>query len=58
MPSETFHFEHNRLPQLLLLNGSHNLQSLEKQLQVKATAREAVRLVGWKKEIDWDEKAG
>jgi len=29
-----------------------------KRVAVKATAREAVRLAGWNKEIDWDEKAG
>ncbi len=40
MHSETIHFENTRLAQLLFVNDSHNLQALEKQLQVKATARE------------------
>jgi phosphate starvation-inducible PhoH-like protein len=40
MTSETVHFENARLAQQLFLNNSQNLQVLEKQLQVKATARE------------------
>ena len=40
MSSETVHFENARLAQQLFLNNSQNLQVLEKQLQVKATARE------------------
>ena len=40
MTSATVHFENARLAQQLFLNNSQNLQVLEKQLQVKATARE------------------
>ena len=42
MPSETLHFETARLAQQLFNHESRNLQALEDQLGVKATARE-----GW-----------
>jgi phosphate starvation-inducible PhoH-like protein len=42
MVSETLHFENARLAQQLFNNDSRNLQALEEQLGVKATARE-----GW-----------
>jgi phosphate starvation-inducible protein PhoH and related proteins len=42
MSSETLHFENARLAQQLFNNNPRNLQALEEQLQIKATARE-----GW-----------
>ena len=42
MPSETLHFENARLAQQLFNNDIRNLQILEQELGVKATARE-----GW-----------
>ncbi len=42
MATETLHFENARLAQQLFNNDPHNLQALEAQLGVKATARE-----GW-----------
>ncbi|MFO1487614.1 MAG: PhoH family protein [Verrucomicrobiota bacterium] len=42
MPTETLHFENARVAQQLFNNDPRNLQSLETQLGVKATARE-----GW-----------
>lgn len=42
MPSETLHFENARFAQQLFNNDPRNLQVLEEQLAVKATARE-----GW-----------
>ena len=42
MPTETLHFENARVAQQLFNHDSRNLQSLEDQLGVKATARE-----GW-----------
>ena len=42
MPTETLHFENARLAQQLFNNDPRNLQQLEKELGVKATARE-----GW-----------
>jgi phosphate starvation-inducible PhoH-like protein len=42
MPTETLHFENARVAQQLFNNESRNLQSLETELGVKATARE-----GW-----------
>jgi phosphate starvation-inducible PhoH-like protein len=42
MPTETLHFENARVAQQLFNNDSRNLQTLEDQLGVKATARE-----GW-----------
>ncbi len=42
MPTETLHFENARVAQQLFNNEPHNLQTLEEQLGVKATARE-----GW-----------
>ena len=42
MPSQTLHYETARLAQQLFNNDPHNLQSLETELGVKATARD-----GW-----------
>ncbi len=42
MAIETLHFENARVAQQLFNNDTHNLQALEEQLGVKATARE-----GW-----------
>ena len=42
MASETLHFENARQAQQLFNNDPRNLQALEEQLCVKATARE-----GW-----------
>ena len=42
MPSQTLHYETARLAQQLFNNDPHNLQSLEAELGVKATARD-----GW-----------
>jgi phosphate starvation-inducible PhoH-like protein len=42
VPTETLHFENARAAQLLFNNEPRNLQSLEEQLGVKATARD-----GW-----------
>ncbi len=42
MPSETLHFENARFAQQLFNNDTRNLQALEEQLEVKATARD-----GW-----------
>ncbi len=42
MPAETLHFENARLAQQLFNNDPRNLQAIESQLGVKATARE-----GW-----------
>ena len=42
MPSETLHFENARLAQQLFNNDIRNLQTLEKELGIKATSRE-----GW-----------
>lgn len=42
MASETLHFENARLAQQLFNNDIHNLQTLERELGVKATSRE-----GW-----------
>lgn len=42
MPSETLHFENARVAQQLFNNDPRNLEALEQQLGVKATARE-----GW-----------
>src|SRR5882672_5455095 len=42
MASETLHFENARQAQQLFNNDPHNLQALEEQLEVKATARD-----GW-----------
>ncbi|MBI4659708.1 MAG: PhoH family protein [Verrucomicrobia bacterium] len=42
MPSETLHYENARFAQQLFNNDPRNLQALEQQLEVKATARE-----GW-----------
>src|SRR4029434_1116273 len=42
MPTETLHFENARVAQQLFSNDTRNLQALEENLGVKATARE-----GW-----------
>src|SRR4051812_2825081 len=42
MHTETLHFDNARFAQQLFNNDSHNLQALEGELGVKATARE-----GW-----------
>src|SRR2546428_1206677 len=42
MPTETLHFENARFAEQVFNNDSHNLQALEEDLGVKATARE-----GW-----------
>src|SRR5438105_13276960 len=42
MPSETLHFENARVAQQLFNNDPRNLQTLQDELDVKATARE-----GW-----------
>ncbi|PYK97538.1 MAG: phosphate starvation-inducible protein PhoH, partial [Verrucomicrobia bacterium] len=42
MASETLHFENARQAQQLFNNDPRNLQALEEQLEVKATARD-----GW-----------
>ena len=42
MPTETLHYESDRVAQQLFNHDPRNLQSLEEQLGVKATARE-----GW-----------
>ncbi len=47
MPTETIHFENARLAQQLFSNNTQNLQALEDNLGVKATAREGwIRLEG------------
>src|SRR5690242_14350031 len=47
MSTETLHFENARLAQQLFNNEPRNLQSLEEQLGVKATARDGwIRLDG------------
>lgn len=47
MPSETLHFESPRVAQQLFNHDSRNLEALEQQLGVKATAREGwIRLDG------------
>lgn len=47
MPSETLHFENARLAQQLFNSNPRNLQALEAQLNIKATAREGwIRLEG------------
>jgi phosphate starvation-inducible protein PhoH and related proteins len=51
MSSETLHFENARLAQQLINNDPKNLQSVEEELQVKATARE-----GWIK-LEGEEEA-
>jgi phosphate starvation-inducible PhoH-like protein len=53
MPSETLHFENARLAQQLFNNDPRNLQALEEQLGVKATAREGwIKLEGPADAID------
>jgi phosphate starvation-inducible PhoH-like protein len=47
MHTETLHFENARFAQQLFNNDPHNLQALEEELSVKATAREGwIRLEG------------
>lgn len=53
MPSETLHFDNARLAQQLFNNEPRNLQALEEQLGVKATAREGwIKLEGTPDAID------
>ncbi len=53
MASETLHFESERLAQQLFNNNPRNLQALEEQLEVKATAREGwIKLEGSADAID------
>ena len=52
MPSEILHFENARFAQQLFNNDPRNLQALEEQLDVKATAREVDKtrgLGGWRR---------
>ncbi|HNU99030.1 MAG: PhoH family protein [Verrucomicrobia bacterium] len=47
MPTETLHFDNARLAQQLFNNDARNLSALERQLGVKATARDAwIKLEG------------
>lgn len=53
MPTETLHFESDRQAQQLFNNEPRNLQALEEQLGVKATAREGwIKLEGATEDID------
>jgi phosphate starvation-inducible protein PhoH and related proteins len=53
MATETLHFENARLAQQLFNNDSRNLQQLEKELGVKATAREGwIKLEGDTEAVD------
>lgn len=53
MPSETLHFDNARLAQQLFNNEPRNLQALEEQLGIKATAREGwIKLEGTPDAID------
>src|SRR5262245_36835092 len=53
MPTETLHFENARLTQQLFNSDSHNLQSVEEQLGVKATSREGwIKLEGSAEDIE------
>jgi phosphate starvation-inducible PhoH-like protein len=53
MPSETLHFENARLAQQLFNNDPRNLQALETQLAVKATAREGwIKLEGTSEAVE------
>jgi phosphate starvation-inducible protein PhoH and related proteins len=53
MPSETLHFENARLAQQLFNNDPRNLQLLNEELAIKATAREGwIKLEGSAEAID------
>src|SRR5215831_11115696 len=53
MPTETLHFENARVAQQLFNNDPRNLQALDEQLGVKATAREGwIKLEGDAAAID------
>jgi phosphate starvation-inducible PhoH-like protein len=53
MPTETLHFENARVAQQLFNNDPRNLQALEHQLGVKATAREGwIKLDGEAEALD------
>ncbi len=53
MPSETLHFENARLAQQLYNGETRNLQTLEHELGVKATAREGwIKLEGLAEDIE------
>lgn len=53
MSAETLHFENARLAQQLFNNDTHNLDTLEKELGVKATSREGwIKLEGRSEDID------
>lgn len=53
MPTETLHFDNARFAQQLFNNDSHNLQALEENLGVKATAREGwIKLEGPAEGVD------
>src|SRR5581483_12050977 len=53
MASETLHFENARLAQQLYNGETRNLQSLEHELSVKATAREGwIKLEGTQEDIE------
>jgi phosphate starvation-inducible protein PhoH and related proteins len=53
MPAETLHFENARLAQQLFNNDTHNLDTLEKELGVKATSREGwIKLEGRSEDIE------
>jgi phosphate starvation-inducible protein PhoH and related proteins len=53
MPSETLHFENDRLAQQLFNNNPTNLLALEQHLEVKATSREGwIKLEGEQESIN------
>ena len=53
MPAETLHFENARFAQQLFNNDPRNLQALEQQLAVKATAREGwIKLEGQSEAVE------
>ncbi|MCF7764711.1 MAG: PhoH family protein [Verrucomicrobia bacterium] len=53
MPSETLHFENDRLAQQLFNNNPANLLALEQHLEVKATSREGwIKLEGEQESIN------
>jgi len=53
MPTETLHFENDRLAQQLFNNDPRNLQALDQQLGVRATSREGwIKLEGNAEALD------
>jgi phosphate starvation-inducible PhoH-like protein len=53
MPSETLHFDNDRVAQQLFNNDPRNLRLVEEQLGVKTTAREGwIKLEGATDSID------